>query len=102
MAGNATHLDTINFNDAISLSGTDITQFDKIVGDVKRINENMVSKWKGKGCSAYELDCKQVQLNLKDISDIMYDLRDALVNAHAEYIKMDLALSKSYDTVDVG
>lgn len=100
--GYVEHLDTVNFNDAISLFGNYITQFEGIVQDVKRINETMLSKWKGEGCKAYELDCRQVQLNLKDISDIMYDLRDALVNAHAEYIKMDQSVSKLYDSIEIG
>jgi hypothetical protein len=40
----------------------------------------------------------QVRLNLQDISDIMYDLRDALIDAHAEYMKTDSALSKSFES----
>lgn len=96
--GSVTHLDTINFNDMILAFAEYITQFQNIESDVDQINKTMMSCWKGEGCKAYEKDCKQVQLCLKDISDIMYDLKEALVNAHAEYIKTDLEVSKIFDT----
>lgn len=100
MAGNVNKIDTIHFNDTINAYKNHIRQFDSIVASVNNITKKVVdkSKWKGKGRDAFEKDCKQVQQNLQDITDIMYDLRDALINAHAGYMETDEALSKSFDT----
>ena len=75
-----------------------IKQFESIVRGVNSAASTMVADWKGKGQKAFEKDYKQVQLNLKDITDIMYDLRDGLIDAHAEYMKTDAALSKSFES----
>ena len=98
MAGNVKHLDTINFNSTIAAYAKHIKQFEDIVRSVNSSTKTMTDNWKGRGCDAFEKDCKQIQLNLKDISEIMYDLRDALIDAHAEYMKTDAALSKSFDS----
>jgi WXG100 family type VII secretion target len=98
MAGNVKHLDTVHFNDTMSAYANYIKQFEGIVRGVNSAASTMVDNWKGKGRNAFEKDSKQVQLNLKDISDIMYDLRDALIDAHAEYMKTDSSLSKSFES----
>lgn len=95
---NVTHLDTVNFNDIISAFSNYISQFDSIVHEINSTADRLIENWKGRGCNAFEKDCRQVQINLKDISDIMYDLRDALIDAHAEYIKTDAVLSKSFES----
>lgn len=93
--GNVTHLSTVNFNDTIHAYEEHIKTFESIVDGVNRATDHLIRNWKGKGCGAFEKDCKQVQLNLNDIKDIMYNLRKALTDAHAEYIKNDLATAKS-------
>lgn len=98
MEENVKHLDTIHFNDTITAYSNYIKQFEDIVRGVNSAAGTMVDRWKGKGRNAFEKDYRQVQLNLKDISDIMYDLRDALIDAHAEYMKTDSALSKSFES----
>lgn len=98
MAENVRKLDTIDFNDTINNYANQIKQFEEIVEKVNSAAKYAVEHWKGKGRDAFERDYKQVQLNLKDISDIMYDMRDALIDAHAEYMKTDNALSKNYES----
>jgi WXG100 family type VII secretion target len=96
--GSVKHLSTINFNDTISAYGKYISRFDGIVRGVNSTTNTVVDRWKGKGRDAFEKDCRQVQLNLNDISEIMYDLHQTLIDAHAEYMKTDSALSKSFDS----
>ena len=98
MTGNVKHLDTLNFNDTMSAYANYIREFECIVSGVNTAASTIVDNWKGKGRNAFEKDYKQVQLNLKDIYNIMYDLRDALIDAHAEYMKTDSALSKSFES----
>lgn len=96
--GRVKHLDTVDFDSTFAAYANHIKQFESIVNGVNKTTNTMVSRWEGQGKKAFEKDCQQVQLNLKDITDIMYDLRDALNDAHAEYIKTDSALSKSFDS----
>lgn len=98
MPGNVNHLDTINFNDTISMYTNQISQFEAIVRDVNSTASTMIDRWKGKGRNAFEKDYKQVQLNLKDVTEIMYNLLDALVNALDEYIETDSALSSNFQS----
>lgn len=92
------HLDTKHFNRLITAYGNYIRQYENVVSESSRILEIVLENWKGEGKKAFEKDSRQVQLNLKDIADIMYDLRDALINAHAEYMKADNELSKSFES----
>ncbi len=98
MSETVRHLDTVSFNSTINDYARYITEFEGIVSEVSRITDRMINNWEGKGKEAFEKDSKQVRLNLKDVSDIMYDLRDALANAHAEYMKADDSLSKSFES----
>lgn len=92
------HLDTAHFNETMTAYSNYITQFEEIVRGVNSTAKTMVDNWKGKGRNAFEKDYKTVQLNLKDITDIMYDMRDALIDAHAQYIETDSSLSKSFES----
>lgn len=92
------HLDTASFNDTIHTYERHIQQFEDIVRSVAQVNGQVLAHWKGVGRDAFEKDCTQVRINLKDVTDIMYDLRDALINAHAEYMKTDNSLSKSFES----
>lgn len=98
VAGNVKHLDTVHFNEAITAYANYIKQFEEIVRGVNSASNTMLDHWKGTGRNAFEKDCRQIQLNLNDITDIMYDLRDALVNAESEYVKSDAAVSKSFES----
>ncbi|WP_149679317.1 WXG100 family type VII secretion target [Thermoclostridium caenicola] len=92
------HLNTSNFNSVLTAFSGYIREFEDLVSEVNKICETLVQNWKGEGRNAFEKDYRQVQINLKDIAGIMYDLRDALIDAHAEYIKTDDALAKNFDS----
>jgi len=98
MSGNVKHLDTVEFNATVSRYEAHIKEFKGIVEEVNKIGDELLENWKGKGANAFEKDSGQVKLNLKDISEIMYDLRDALVNAETEYLKSDLAMAKNIES----
>lgn len=97
-SGQVTHLDTISFNSTIMAYNGYIQRFEGIVEAVDQVTGEVLSHWDGVGRDAFEKDCKQVQINLKDVAEIMYDLRDALINADAEYMKADNSLSKSFES----
>lgn len=91
-------LNTTCFNDTIKMYKDAILNFEKIVEDVNIICEKVVNHWKGKGRDAFNHDYQQVQINLKDVTDIMYEIRDVLIQAHAEYMKADEALAKRFES----
>ncbi len=92
------HLDTKSFEDAITAFSSYITSFETIVKEVRALQKKLLDNWKGEGSKAYDKDCCQVFLNLQDLSDIMYELRDGLINAQVEYIRTDAAVSKGFDS----
>lgn len=98
MSGKVTKVDTLHFDETASAYEGYIRQFESLVRDVDQITGAVLDRWKGKGAKAFEKDCRQVKLNLKDIADIMYDLRDALINASAEYQKSDQEVSKAFES----
>jgi WXG100 family type VII secretion target len=96
--GGVTSLDTVNFNETIAAYKTHVETFQEIVKGVNNTVNTLIGNWQGEGRNAFEKDSRQVQLNLNDISGIMYDIRDALASAHNEYIEFDSTVAKSYDS----
>jgi len=91
MAGGVRKLDTVNFPDAIARFGNNITAFDNIVTDINGIVADVTdqSRWRGLGRNAFREDCDLIQRNLRDISTIMKEIRDALRDAHNNYNTTD-------------
>ena len=98
LASNVRHLDTAHFDSTIDDYSKYITRFETIVSEVNNIINEITSEWKGKGRDAFDKDADMVRANLKDISDIMYEIRNALRDAGSKYIESDEALSKSYES----
>ncbi len=94
MVNNFNKLDTKNFSNTIGEYNKYITRFNEIVAGVNSITGAVVSNWAGKGKNAFEKDCLVVQRNLKDVGDIMTDMRDYLSAAYADYVKTDNSVSK--------
>lgn len=92
-------LDTIHFNQIINTFAAQIRSFETIRRGVDLSVIRVLNNWKGEGSKAFEKDSKQIQVNLNDICDIMYDMRDVLIDAHAGFMETDNALSKSFDSV---
>lgn len=98
MAGYVNHLDTKSFAETIAAFSGYISDFEGIVSGVRDIYKEMLGSWEGEGRRAFEKDCNQVQLNLKDLSDVMYELRDALIDAQVKFVEKDAAVSKAFDS----
>ena len=92
------HLDTEKFAQTVTNYATYIKDYEEIIEGIDGIVDELLRHWQGEGRKAFESDSNIVRLNLKDIRDIMYDMREALVDAEAEYVESDLALSKSYES----
>ena len=97
MAGQVNKLDTKHFRSTTEAFKNHVKTFENIVKEVNATTKTMNDRWKGEGKKAFEKDCTQVQMNLKDFTDIFYDIAKALTNACEEYERADLELSKSFD-----
>ena len=95
-----TKLDTLHFDSTIDDYSKFVTQFENIVADVGTIINEVTSKsnWAGQGRDAFNKDAEMVRCNLKDLSEIMYDIRRALKEAGAKYGETDNALSKNFES----
>ena len=94
--GNVNRLDTKSFTDTISAYTNARTEFGNIITGVDTTTNTLVDRWRGKGSDAYQKDFQQVRLNLKDVSEIMDNISDALRTAHEEYMATDSALSNEF------
>lgn len=74
-----------------------IKKYDNIVCDIEKSTAQLLADWHGKGKNAFEKDYNTVYRQLKDISDIMYELREQLIDAEATYIKTDEEIAKSFE-----
>ena len=92
--GRIRHLDTISFDPTIRAYERHVREFHRITNLVNRTLDNMRDNWKGLGHDAFLTCSRQIQDNLKDISGIMYDMRDALAHAYAQYLTADAELAK--------
>ena len=96
MADDFRRLDTLNFQGTISAYDRHIEQYHDIVQGVNKAAETLVDNWEGEGRNAFREDYTQVQLNLKDISDIMNEIRAALNAAKENYSSADQELANAY------
>ena len=95
--GNVTHLSTTNFNDTIHAYEAHIKTFEGIVKGVKSATDALLQNWQGKGRNAFEKDCKQVQLNLQDISEIIIFFIKEKKNIKKEGFVMKMKLTETID-----
>ena len=95
--GSINRLDTKSFNDTIQAYASHIRQFESIVSGVNNTASTIIGKWKGQGSKAFEKDCLQVKQNLKDITEIMENIKESLIHARDEYISTDNELSNELE-----
>lgn len=91
-------LDTKQFDTVISALRGYIVEFTDIKNHFNKTARDMIERWEGKGKKAFEKDCNEVQINLKDIGDIMSDLADSLIEAEKSYMTADSEVGKSFET----
>lgn len=90
------YLATHGFKEAIEVFTTQLKAFDTMQQEVTSATRTLLDSWEGEGRKQFEKDYKLVYRQLEDLSDIFYELRDALIDAEAQYIKTDQSLSKQF------
>lgn len=90
------YLNTKQFADTANALKTAIAEYINIKDGVRTTTTNLFINWEGQGRSQFEKDYNIIFRQLSDIEDVLYDLRDTLIEAEATYIKADQALAKEF------
>ncbi|MCL2391607.1 MAG: WXG100 family type VII secretion target [Oscillospiraceae bacterium] len=90
------HLDTVNFEDTIASYAKHRSELSRIVSDVSATVQELTDVWMGVGSEAFEVDARQVQLNLQDIEEIMDEIGNALANAQKAYTAADEEITAAF------
>ncbi|MCR5830202.1 MAG: WXG100 family type VII secretion target [Lachnospiraceae bacterium] len=88
-------LDSERLNQAALTLKSSIEKYNEIVHKISTETNSLLGTWYGKGKTEFEKDYSTVYQQLSDISDIMYDLYDSLVDSDAIYIQADESIAKS-------
>ena len=87
-------IDSQKLLDAANTIDVCLKDYKNIIKRISTTTNDLLDSWYGEGRTEFEKDYSTVYQQLSDISDIMYDLYDALVDADATYIQTDEELAK--------
>lgn len=88
------YLETQKLVDAANAINRHIATYNTIIRDISNITNTLLFSWHGEGKTEFEKDFSTIYQQLSDISDIMYDLYDAIVDADATYVQTDEDIAK--------
>lgn len=92
--GNVKHLDTNKFSVAVEALKKGVVTYNDIRKNVANTTNALFLQWQGEGKKQFEKDYNTIYRQLNDIGDIMYELRDSLIEAQAGYIQADEEAAK--------
>ncbi len=88
------YLDTQKLLDAANTVDSCIKEYNRIVKLISTKTTELIESWYGEGRKEFEKDYSTIYQQLTDISDVMYDLYDALVDSDATYVQTDEEIAK--------
>ena len=71
-----------------------VVTYNDIRKNVANTTNTLFLQWQGEGKKQFEKDYNTIYRQLNDIGDIMYELRDSLIEAQAGYIQADEEAAK--------
>ena len=92
------YLDVNGITEAAKTFRDNINKFDQCVIDMNKATNDVLRNWSGKGRNQFETQMNLMKKQLDDISDGLYDIYNALVNAETGYIEEDEAVAKQFDS----
>lgn len=92
--GNVKQLDTEKFNIAVEALKRGVETYNSIKKGVADTTNVLLVQWQGEGKKQFEKDYNTIYRQLTDIGDILYELRDSLIEAQAAYIQADEEAAK--------
>lgn len=88
------YLESQKLLDAANSINECIKEYNGIIKRITNTTNDLLGSWYGEGKTEFEKDYTTIYQQLSDISDIMYDLYDALVDADATYVQTDEEIAK--------
>lgn len=88
------YLESQKLLDAANSINECIKEYKGIIKRITNTTNDLLGSWYGEGKTEFEKDYTTIYQQLSDISDIMYDLYDALVDADATYVQTDEEIAK--------
>lgn len=88
------YLESQKLLDAANTINECIKEYNEIIKRITNTTNDLLGSWYGEGKTEFEKDYTTIYQQLSDISDIMYDLYDALVDADATYVQTDEEIAK--------
>lgn len=89
------YLDTKKLLDAANKVDSCLKEYKEIIKRISNVTNDLIGNWYGEGRKEFEKDYSTIYQSLTDISDIMYDLYDSLVDSDATYVQTDEEIAKS-------
>lgn len=71
-----------------------IKTFNECVRDMNKETDSLLDSWEGDGKNQFETQVKLMKKKLDDISDMLYDIYDVLVESETTYIDTDESVAK--------
>lgn len=93
------YLEVKGIKDATQDFHSKVEEFDGYVKEMNDATQEVLVNWLGKGRNQFETQMQLMILQLNDISDGLYDIYNALVDAEAGYIDEDEAVAKQFDAM---
>lgn len=93
--GSVQHIDTDIMFDAQQAFVTACDSFHDCKDDITNIIDKALDNWEGEGRKAFEKDYKTLVVQLKDLEDVLMDLRQGIITTEERYIEVDAEVSKS-------
>ena len=88
------YLESQKLLDAANSINECIKEYNGIIKRITNTTNDLLGSWYGEGKTEFEKDYTTIYQQLSDISDIMYDLYDALVDADPTYGQTDEEIAK--------
>lgn len=92
--GTVRHLEVDGLKDTGLNFKSSIKKFEGYVNAMQSYTNTLLKTWDGKGRDQFETQYTLMEKQLKDISDVLYEIYKALVDAQAAYIDADEAVGK--------
>ena len=89
------HLDTKDFDSMVTKMRGFINDFTEIKNHFNKTARELLEHWEGQGRNAFQTDYTEVQLNLEDLTDILSDIADSLIEAEKTYLSGDSEFAKN-------
>lgn len=88
------YLESQKLTDAANTLDGYISEYNDVIKSITMKTDQLIATWFGEGKAAFEKDYSTIYRQLEDISEVMYDLYDSLVDAAATYVKTDEEIAK--------